>query len=201
MGTVLLYKRYKKASIEHTIQQNIKRSESGKITPSKCPAIKKAYNLGCYVNSPNQYDFKDGLFNIKRFKIMDKYVLDPGVIGDPNSNILFARIDTGFSFQNLEIDILATPILAPLINDDFQIPPVVYPKEYSGPILAPVCSRKDVSIKKCQPILHLIPLATGYQFEVVNKEIIHSNFEGLMYDSLVPAMEFIEEISCIDFVR
>jgi len=66
MGIIVLYKRYHRATMEQSIQQIIKESESGKITPSKCPAIRQAYNLGCYVNSPRQYDFNNGIFNIKR---------------------------------------------------------------------------------------------------------------------------------------
>jgi hypothetical protein len=201
MSIIVLYKRYHRASMEQSIQQIIKESESGKITPSKCPAIRQAYNLGCYVNSPRQYDFNNGIFNIKRYKIIDTYLFDPGVIGDPSSKNLFARIDTGYSFQNLEIDVLATPILAPLINDDFQIPPVVYPKGYTGPILAPISSRKNISIKEFQPILHLIPLSLNHRFEVVNEEISHTNFEGLIYDSLITSMEFVDEKSCIEFMR
>lgn len=201
MSIIVLYKRYHRASIKQSIQQIIKESESGKITPSKCPAIRQAYNLGCYVNSPRQYDFNNGIFNIKRYKIKDTYLLDPGVIGDPSSKNLFARIDTGYSFQNLDIDVLATPILAPLINDDFQIPPVVYPKGYTGPILAPISSRKNISIKEFQPILHLIPLSLNHRFEVVNTEISHTNFEGLIYDSLITSMVFIDEKSCIEFMR
>ena len=201
MKSIVLYKRYHKASLEQSIQQIVKESEAGKITPSKCPAIRQAYKLGCYINSPRQYDFRNGIFNIKRYKITDKYLLDPGVIGDPSSNNLYARIDTGYSFQNLEIDILATPILAPLINFDFQIPPVVYPKGYTGPILAPVSSRKNITIKESQPILHLIPLSINHRFEVISKEINHSNFEGLIYDSLIKSMEFIDEISCIEFMK
>lgn len=187
--------------MEQSIQQIIKESESGKITPSKCPAIRQAYNLGCYVNSPRQYDFNNGIFNIKRYKIMDTFLLDPGVIGDPSSKNLFARIDTGYSFQNLVIDVLATPILAPLINNDFQIPPVVYPKGYTGPILAPISSLKSITIDECQPILHLIPLSIDYKFEVINLEIIHSNFEGLIYDSIIRTMEFVDEICCTEFMK
>jgi hypothetical protein len=179
----------------------VKESESGKITPSKCPAIKQAYNLGCYINSPRQYNFKNGIFKIKRYKIKDTYLLDPGVIGDPSSRNLFARIDMGFSFKNLEIDVLATPILAPLINSDFQIPPVVYPKGYTGPILAPISSRKSITIDECKPILHLIPLSIDYKFEVINLEINHSNFEGLIYDSYISTMEFVDEICCTEFMK
>jgi len=201
MSSIELYKRYFKASFEQGINQIIKDSETGKITPSKCPAIRQAYNLGCYINSPSQYNFKNGIFDVKRYKILDKYLLDPGIIGDPSSKNLFARIDTGYSFQNLDIDVLATPILAPLINDDFQIPPVVYPKGYTGPILAPVSSRKNNIIKEMQPILHLIPLSLEYTFEEINQELIHSNFEGLIYDSIIPHMQFIDELSCTEFMK
>jgi hypothetical protein len=201
MNSIILYKRFHKASMEQVIQQLIKESESGKISPSKCPAIRQAYELGCYINSPRQYDFRNGAFKIKRYKITDKHLLDPGVIGDPTSNHLFARIDTGYSFENLEVDTLATPILAPRINVDFQIPPVVYPSGYTGPILAPVGSVKDVSIKEAQPILHLIPLSTDHRFEETPREILHSNFEGLIYDSLIQSMEFMDEICCSELLK
>jgi hypothetical protein len=196
-----LYKRYQKASLEQSIYQSVKDSEIGKITPSKCPAIRQAYKLGCCINAPRQYVFREGKFHVKRFKIKGEIILDPGVIGDPTSTELYARIDTGYSFQKLIIDVLAIPVLAPRINFGLQIPPVVYPKGYTGPILAPVSSRYSITISERQPIIQLIPLSLDYVFKEVNEEVVHASFEGLIYDSAIPYMEFLDEVDCIECMR
>jgi len=198
---IKIYKRYHKALLRNNITEQILATEKGKITPSKCPAIRQAYNLGCYVMSPSQYEFNQNSFLVKRFKLNDKILLDPGIIGDPKSNHFYARIDTGYSFKDLAVDVLATTILTPFMNNDYQIPPVVYPKNYTGPILAPVSSLKHISIEAGQPLLHLIPLGSDYIFEEIAMEISHKSFEGLFYNSILNQLEFIDEINCLEVIN
>ncbi len=198
MHKIILIKRYFRANIHNNINTQIKSTETGKITPSKCPAIKQAYNLGCYIGSPNDYHFDNSSFIVKRYNLNNKIILDPGIIGTPDSNNLYARIDTGFSFSKLNINILATPILTPTMNLEFQIPPVVYPKGYTGPILAPVFSQNKFILKTSQPIIQLIPLGSNYEFEIQNLEIKHENFEGLFYDSEFGNLVFIDKFNCTE---
>ena len=195
MEIIKLYKRYYKAIMSNNINNQIKTTESGKITPSKCPAIRHAYNLGCYISSPSNYSFQNSNFIVNRYKLNDVLFLDPGIIGTPDSNNFYARIDTGFSFDDLIIDVLATPILTPNLNNEFQIPPVVYPKGYKGPILAPVYSKNTIEIKASQPILQLIPLGLNYEFKVFLNEIKHEGFEGLFYDSELENLSYFDKIN------
>ena len=201
MLKVKLYKRYKNASLNLNLDARIKKNEIGKITPSKCPAIKQAYRLGCYINSPSKYLFQNGVFKVKRYKIGEKQLLDPGVIGDPTANEIFARIDSGYSFKNLEVEILATPILAPHINENIIIPPVVYPVGYTGPILIPLGSKHSIIIEADQPILQLIPLSMNCSFEEQYEELIHDSFEGLKYDSDLLKMILIDELNSLEYLK
>jgi hypothetical protein len=194
MEIINLYKRYYKAEMSKNINNQIKMTESGKITPSKCPAIRHAYNLGCYISSPSNYFFQNSNFIVNRYKLYDELFLDPGVIGTPDSNNFYARIDTGFSFNDLIIDVLATPILTPNMNNEFQIPPVVYPRGYTGPILAPIYSKNTLEIKASQPIVQLIPLGLNYEFKVLSYEIKHKEFEGLFYDSELENLIYVDKV-------
>lgn len=201
MKAIKLYKRYNKALFRNNINEHVRATEKGKITPSRCPAIRQAYNLGCYILSPKQYYFNQDSFTVRRFKLNNKILLDPGVIGDPESNCYYARIDTGYSFVDLEIDVLATTILTPFINNDYLIPPVVYPKSYTGPIIAPVSSLKKHKLDLGQPLLQLIPLGQNHTFEEIAKEITHDSFEGLFYDSILENLKFIDELNCLEIIK
>lgn len=197
---IKIYKRYNKAEISNNIMKEIIATETGKVTPSKCPAIRHAYKFGFFILSPNDYSFKEGTFSVKAYNCDNKLFLDPGVMGDPNSNHLYARIDTGYSFLNLEHDVLITKVLTPFMNTEYEIPPVIYPKNYIGPILAPISSNLNITISKGTPLLHVIPLCSEYSYEEINKEIIHESFEGLFYDSMINKLDFIEEKNCREFM-
>lgn len=197
--SINIYKRYSLASYVPNINSAIKKYEYGKITPSKCPAIYKAYNHGCYLLSVKNYTFDNDGFYINRYTHNDKLFLDPGIIGDPTSSRIFARIDTGYSFKNLKIDTLSIPVLEPNITQGIHIPPVIYPRGYTGPILAPIKSLKDLVIKEKDPLIHLMPFSINSNFVEINSEIKHPDFEGLFYDSIKEDLKFVDVIHSSKF--
>jgi len=175
-----IIKRASFATLKDRIIEDILETEKSKVTPSRCPAINKAYNRGIFILNPKDYYFKEKYFIVNEYSSLSgKKILDPGIIGTPDSNHIYARIDLGFSFENIPCDILATPILASYFNNNFEIPAVIYNKGYSGPILAPVSCEFDKILFKGTPILQLNPLVEEFSFKVIIKNIDHVGFEGL----------------------
>lgn len=157
------------------------------IKPHFCPSIRDYFKLGWVLGSPINLFFSSKTdFTVQRRQSESGDIfLSPGVIGDPNADILYARIDTGYSFLNLPTPILATKIqLIDEFDDGLLIPPNVYPAGYSGPILIAAASHKPQKIVSQTPMIHLIPLTnTGmHEHHVIDTEIKHENFEGLYYN-------------------
>ena len=175
-----IIKRASFAILKDRIIEEILETEKSKIAPSRCPAINKAYNRGVFILSPKDYYFKKNYFVVNEYKsLLGHKILDPGIIGTPDSNHIYARIDLGFSFENIPCDILATPILASYFNNQFEIPAVIYNKGYTGPILAPISCELNKKLIKGTPILQLNPLVEEFSFKIINKFIDHAGFEGL----------------------
>lgn len=156
------------------------------IRPELCPAIRAFNSVGFVIGSPITIKFKNKrkFFLEKREDSNQNIFLSPGVIGEPNSDRLYARVDSGLSFINLELPIIAIKNQNAIeYLDSIIIPPVLYPAGYSGPILIPMSANNNVQINKNDGLLSLIPLTTdiNIDYEIISSDIIHDKFEGLYY--------------------
>ena len=180
MYTVTLKRRIEEARYRVS---EIERSEG--MSPDRCPAIRSAANLGVELLAAYGVSFagpRELRSEVLRTGSGGTVFL-PGVIGDPNSERIYARIDSGFSVSDLPCSLLATlPLSLSTRAAGFSAPTVLYKSGYSGPILAPLSSIEMSRILVGDPILHLGPL-TEYPvtFEEGIEETVHENFEGLLY--------------------
>ncbi len=156
MTSVDFYKRYGNDSLSPTYDFFLSKLKGIKgIRPEFCPAIRDFYKLGWVLGSPIDVNFlskKD--FYVDCYKSNDnKYFMSPGVIGDSNSETLYARIDTGYSFVNLNVPILSIKFDT-LESDcsDTSIPSNIYPVGYTGPILIALSCNKERFQKR--PLLY-----------------------------------------------
>lgn len=154
------------------------------IRPELCPAIRDFHSRGWFVGSPIQltlYNARE--FDVeKRRSIEGKLFLSPGVIGDPDTKRLFARVDTGLSVKDLPVALMAIKKQSQdWIYESLVIPPVIYPKGYTGPILIAVSSNDYKSIPINEPLVHLIPMIDGVDIDadLSDEYISHERFEGL----------------------
>jgi hypothetical protein len=112
-------------------------------------------------------------------------LLIPGVIGGPDSERNYARIDSGFSIENLQVPFITT-LTTSLVDDSsgFCQPTVYYEVGYSGPLLIPLSSTLQSEISTGMPISHLIPLSVDdVLISIIEKPDpmpCHSDFEGLL---------------------
>jgi len=159
---------------------------SGKMHPNVCPAIKEANNKGLFLSSTYEIEF-DGPSNFNVLLGLNNqrevFVL-PGIIGSPDSTILFAKVDTGFSVENLPVDLLSTPVLDIEFSLNLIVPGVMYPKGYSGPIFIAVASRTKTSVPVGYPLAQFIVLSEEVAYisisEGLEKSSQDKRFEGLL---------------------
>lgn len=182
---IIFYKRIIDPYFSTSIEVFKKKSASKKgIQPEFCPAIRDFYSRGWLVGTPieiNLYNSRE--FDVDKRSTPDgKLFLSPGIIGDPNADRLYARIDTGLSLKDLPVALMAIKRQ----SEDWKfknivIPPVIYPRGYSGPILIAVSSDHFETIPINEPLIHLIPMTeeTHIEAELSNENISHEKFEGL----------------------
>lgn len=156
------------------------------IRPEFCPAIREFHSIGFVIGSPIAVKFenKRKFFLEKSWDSKQNIFLSPGVIGEQNSDRLYARVDSGLSFINLELPIIAIKNQNAIeYLENIIIPPVLYPAGYSGPILIPISANNNVQINKNDGLLSLIPLSTdiNMDYEIISSDIKHDKFEGLYY--------------------
>ena len=154
------------------------------IRPELCPAIRDFHSRGWFVGSPIELTFYNSReFDVdKRRNVQGKLFLSPGVIGDPDAKRLFARVDTGLSFKDLPVALMAIKRQSQdWIYGSLVIPPVIYPKGYTGPILLAVSSNDYITIPINEPLVHLIPMTDGIDIDIdlSDEYITHEKFEGL----------------------
>jgi hypothetical protein len=157
------------------------------IRPELCPAIRDFHSAGSLICNPTNLSFLNKFsFEVRHYKSNDgKEILSPGVIGDPKSERFYARVDTGLSFIDIPCPVMAIKnhhLTNPLNN--IEIPPVIYPQNYTGPILIAISSDFALEVPKHTPLLHIIPLyPTKVSITISSSVIVHENFEGLLYQN------------------
>ena len=159
-------------------------SSSVGISPSRCPAIRDAGELGIVVASPCNIRIgskHDAFVQVLGDSLGNRCFV-PGVIGDPKSRRAYARVDTGYSFTELPCQVLSLPPLQFLHRETLVFgPTVLYPVGYSGPVLAALASNRLTEIKKGEPLVQLTPLApASFIAAVADGEIEHPGFSGLL---------------------
>jgi hypothetical protein len=154
--------------------------------PNLCPAIRDANVRGLLLTALHDLDFDgpDG-FEVRVGSVGgDEILVVPGVIGSPDSEILFAKVDTGFSVDDLPIEWLSTPVLNLEFSLDLIVPGVVYPKGYCGPLFVAVAARKKVRIPAGYPLTQLIAVDGGEPALEVGGRLRRSradeDFQGLL---------------------
>ena len=108
----------------------------------------------------------------------------PGVIGSPDSTILFAKVDTGFSVDDLPVEWLSLPVMNLEFSLNLIMPGVIFPKGYCGPIFVAVAARTPVFVAAGYPLTQLVAI----DGQEVDLELIDtlsssrrdSNFQGLL---------------------
>jgi hypothetical protein len=132
----------------------------GQMHPNNCPAIRDANRLGLMLGAlhdvaldgPDDFDVRVGM------NASGSLLVTPGVIGSPDSSILFAKIDTGLSVDDLPFDWLALPVLNLEHSKGLIVPSVLYPKGYCGPLFIAVAARHKVTVGAGYPLTQLVPL-------------------------------------------
>jgi hypothetical protein len=132
----------------------------GRMHPNLCPAIRDANVRGLLLcashdlnfDGPDSFDVRVGLMGD------DEVLVVPGVIGSPDSTILFAKVDTGFSVDDLPVEWLSLPVLNLEFSLDLIVPGVIYPKGYCGPLFVAVAARTQVRIPAGYPLTQLIAI-------------------------------------------
>jgi hypothetical protein len=116
----------------------------GRMHPNLCPAIRDANVRGRLLTALHDIDF-DGPDNFDvRVGPMgtNEVMVIPGVIGSPESTILFAKVDTGFSVDDLSVEWLSLPVLNLEFSLDLIVPGVIYPKGCCGPLFVAVAAAR-----------------------------------------------------------
>lgn len=159
----------------------------GQMHPNICPAIRNANIKGFLISGlhdiqfygPNSFDVWINSDSANRVAVV------PGIIGSYDSNILFAKVDTGFSVDNLPVEWLSLPVLNIEFSLNLIVPGVIYPKGYSGPLFVAVAARTQVRIPSGYPLAQLVTI-DNQEVEVEISETISfsSNdckFQGLLH--------------------
>ena len=155
------------------------------MTPSKCPAIRSYAASGIDFHSLHDVFF-EGPLSVRSdaFRTGEgALVLVPGVIGSPGTHWVYARIDTGFSVEELPSSFLMTlPLELCERPNGYNSPSILYEKGYSGPLLAAIASAGMAELKVHDPIAHFVPLVEDreLQVRVIDRPIVHADFEGLL---------------------
>lgn len=177
---------------------------SAGISPGRCPAIRAAARLGLVVGAPYTCEIhnrKTVVVEAMRCSSGDISLL-PGVIGEWSSERIFARIDTGFSFERLPCPVLSTTPLETVSGaPDIYQPNVLYETGYAGPLLVPLSSGTPHRVETGDAITQLVPLSDVHcQFEIVNSDTQHPEFEGLL-DRSWKSWTLIRTLSSNDLLR
>lgn len=149
----------------------------------RCPAVRQAATLGVTICVPITVDFEGARgFLVGRYLTPDgRREIAPGVIGDPDSLRLYARIDSGFSIIDSHTALLQVPAISLAERDEGLIVPiVVYPSDYRGPILIAMSSTAPARVEVGEDAVQLIPL-TEHEvvFEIIDQDVEHPTFSGL----------------------
>lgn len=199
-----LYRRVQSARVEPAKSFFTAASKGRKgISPELCPAIRDFYSLGAYVFSPICLEIYDShSFEVQVNENPEgERLLIPGIIGAPGSREYYARIDSGFSLVDLSSPVLGVITQLPSYDlSNIRMPPVVYPAGYSGPILMPVSCSTRFSVTRSAPLLHLIPLDLDTRLEVIEEEVRHQGFEGLVYESEIRSFQRTWSVLSTDLV-
>jgi hypothetical protein len=207
MGEVVFIRRYNVGKVEaanDVFKKTLKDSKG--IRPELCPSIRDYHSTGWMISTPVNVHFQ-GEREFKVNKYIDenkKKFLVPGVIGDRDSKKLYARIDTGFSLENLSVPMMA--LKCQYENDffgNFEIAPVVYPKQYTGPILIAAYGKNCFELAADQFILHLMPLSETVMTHRIEDNFMHPEvrFEGLLRDGWEGKCTHAGEFSSEDIIR
>lgn len=158
----------------------------GKMHPNVCPSIRNANMLGLLIpalheltfDGPDSFDVRLGLAGA------DDVFVVPGVIGSPDSTILFAKVDTGLSVDDLPVEWLSLPVLNLEFSLNLIVPGVIYPKGYCGPLFVAVAARTQVRVPAGYPLTQLVAI-DGQEVEVEVSESLSfsrqdSKFQGLL---------------------
>ncbi|WP_145051785.1 hypothetical protein [Lignipirellula cremea] len=171
--------------------------------PNICPAIKKANMKGVLLSALHDIKF-DGpeSFDVRLGSTGQNTVLVvPGVIGSPNSTVLFAKLDTGFSVDELPVEILSLPILDLEFSMNLIVPGVIYPKGYCGPLFIAVAARKAMCVQAGYPLTQLVALNHQDLEITVSPHLATSShdqrFEGLLH----PGWQDILKHGCVVTAR
>ncbi len=165
-------------------RKNSPHHTSSSIRPELCPAIRAFDRLGIYIGTPYGVNFHGNHnFDVEIYKnALGANLLCPGVIGSPQSDMLYARIDSGLSVVDLRSPLVAISIQNSIHgNSCLRIPPAVYPVSYTGPILIPVGANSAIHVPRGEFLIHLFALSSdGGEFRIVPSSIAHDKFEGLL---------------------
>ena len=114
----------------------------------------------------------------------DDVLVVPGIIGSPDSTILFAKVDTGLSVDDLPIEWLSLPVLNLEFSLDLIVPGVIYPKGYCGPLFVAVAARSQVRVPAGYPLTQLVAIGDQEVELELSKTLSSSrrdrNFQGLL---------------------
>jgi hypothetical protein len=158
----------------------------GLMHPNLCPAIRDANARGLLMSALHDLSFEGP----DSFEVSlgccegDEVLVVPGVIGSPDSTILFAKVDTGLSVDDLPIEWLALPLVNLEFSLNLIVPGVIYPKGYSGPLFVAVASRSKIRVPAGYPLSQLVAI-DGQEVELELSENLSSsrrdkNFQGLL---------------------
>ena len=158
----------------------------GQMHPNVCPSIRNANVLGLLISALHELTF-DGpdSFDVRLGPSgADDVLVVPGVIGSPDSTILFAKVDTGLSVDDLPVEWLSLPVLNLEFSLNLIVPGVIYPKGYCGPLFVAVAARTQVRVPAGYPLSQLVTI-DGQEVELELSETLSSsrrdhNFQGLL---------------------
>ena len=162
---------------------------TGQMHPNRCPAIRAANLSGFLLHAlhelifdgPDSFDVKMGIGDVNQVLIV------PGIIGSPDSTILFAKVDTGLSVDDLPVELVSLPVLNLEFSLNLIVPSVIYPKGYCGPLFVALAARTHLRIPIGYPLTQLIAI-DGQSVEIGISENISSSrrdheFQGLLETS------------------
>jgi len=155
------------------------------IRPELCPAIRAFHCQGWVIATPVELEFQGSRrFRVHKFKDQSGGLfLSPGVIGTPETERLYARVDTGISITQSPVPLLAIRLQdAKFPFPCLHVPATLYPPGYVGPILIPMSSDIGLVVPAGALILHVIPQYPDAVDAVIEEaDVKHEEFEGL-YD-------------------
>ena len=129
-------------------------------------------------DGPDSFDVRLGLMGANEVLVV------PGIIGSPDSTILFAKVDTGFSVDDLPLEWLSLPVLNLEFSLNLIVPGVIYPKGYCGPLFVAVAARTPSTSPLGHPLTQLVAIdGKNRPLKSVNSLLAQTtdkNFQGLL---------------------